>query len=172
MHRIEERETVALSSLHDISDYSSYIDQRISKLNNLYESLTLPSNDSRNRKRSLVLSRQNPPQILSSTHVQRILKARESLLASKEQMYKTDYLPKRGRYQLDDSPNSEQIKSLTLSNFRNSIDVSRGRFHDEKKPNKKLEIYKQIKNDILGTFYVGGRTISQSKKNSISLAAE
>ena len=41
MSRLEERETIALSSLHDISDYSNYIDQRISKLNNLYQSLTI-----------------------------------------------------------------------------------------------------------------------------------
>lgn len=32
---------MALSSLHDISDYSNYIDQRISRLNHLYQSLTI-----------------------------------------------------------------------------------------------------------------------------------
>jgi hypothetical protein len=35
------KEDVALNSLRDISDYSSYIEQRISKLNNLYRSLTI-----------------------------------------------------------------------------------------------------------------------------------
>jgi hypothetical protein len=160
---------VALSSLHDISDYSSYIDQRISKLNNLYQSLTI-SNDrphsraryppSVNRhspslnKHSPALSRQPPQQM------------REKWAGVSEQMYRTEYLPRRERYHLSDE--KEQIyadlKSLTQSHFRNSLDASRSPFpkQEEKRPaNKKLEMYKQIKEDILGTFYVGGRTISQ-----------
>jgi hypothetical protein len=57
-------------------------------------------------------------------------------------MYRTEYLPRKDRYQPDDKhqPYSD-LKSLTLNNFRNSLEASRGRFSmlEEKNPaNKRL----------------------------------
>jgi hypothetical protein len=59
---------MALSSLHDISDYSSYIDQRITKLNNLYQSLTITKDSPHTRKPHFQpnsLTRQQPQQLLN-----------------------------------------------------------------------------------------------------------
>lgn len=36
-----EKETIALNSLHDISEYNTYLDRRILKLNLLYQSLDM-----------------------------------------------------------------------------------------------------------------------------------
>lgn len=36
-----EKETIALNQLHDISEYTSYIDRRIDKLKLLYRSLDI-----------------------------------------------------------------------------------------------------------------------------------
>lgn len=108
MSRLEERETMALSSLHDISDYSNYIDQRISKLNNLYQSLTIsrdkdPQHPRRHQKQQdlhpqLSLTRQ-PPQQMFNSFALRTLEGREKWQPTPDQMYRTEYLPRRDRYE-------------------------------------------------------------------------
>jgi hypothetical protein len=178
--RLEERETIALSSLHDISDYSTYIDQRISKLNNLYQSLTIARDKHPRRPlphqqdvlRHPSLSRHPPPHALNALPLQ-TLEGRGKCRQSPDQMYRTDYLPRKDRYQPSDEKSQiyADLKSLTHSNFRNSLDASWTRFskQEERRPaNKRLEIYKQIKNDILGTFYVGGRTLSHHQRDAVN----
>lgn len=127
MSRLEEREDRALSSLHDISDYSNYIDQRISKLNNLYQSLTIthdkhPSHRHQKynpyqslQQRTPSLTRQPPQQILLpfqhsqamhtlqppqsiSTFDQRVSQSREKWQMAADQMYRTEYVAKKNRY--------------------------------------------------------------------------
>lgn len=98
MSRLEERENLALSSLHDISDYSNYIEQRISKLNNLYESLNIPSISGRHRKGGLTRQSQ---QIKDLSSGKRMFGTGEQFYCSHEQMYRTQYAPvRRDRYQL------------------------------------------------------------------------
>lgn len=95
MNRQDDREVVALSSLHDISDYSNYIDQRITKLNNLFQSLSVKP---RNRNSSL----QNPVKTtlgsLSVTQANRTVRVGHSSLQTEDPMYKTDYAAKKERY--------------------------------------------------------------------------
>lgn len=163
MSRLEERENLALSSLHDISDYSNYIEQRISKLNNLYESLNIPSISGRHAKGGLTRQSQ---QIKDFGGGQKMFRTKEEFYCNHEQMYRTQYAPiRRDRYQLEDN---EQLKSITLSHFRHSLDVSRTKPHrtiqEAKTPiTKKLEIYRQVKEDILGSFYVGGQTLTHKR---------
>ena len=87
MNRQDDREVVALSSLHDISDYSNYIDQRITKLNNLYQSLSVKP---KKRNSSLQSSMRSTLGTISVTQPNRTVRIGQSSLQIEDPMYKTD----------------------------------------------------------------------------------
>lgn len=95
MNRQDDREVVALSSLHDISDYSNYIDQRITKLNNLYQSLSVKP---RNRNSSLNNPGRSTLATLSVTQPNRTVRVGQSSLQIEDPMYRTDYLSKKEKH--------------------------------------------------------------------------
>lgn len=88
-------------------------------------------------------------------------------------MYRTEYLPWKNRYSEDENmARTIDKKSLTLSNFRSNLVNNRriSQRNEEIKNNTKnksknmLNMYSTIKNDMLETFYVDGKTLNQSNR--------
>jgi len=89
---------MAVNSLHEISDYTSYIDQRIFKLNLLYKTLSTEKTPKKHNSRYKIINSEPTNPKMYETLQAKFDTRRKDIAETLEIMNYTEYLPKRYRY--------------------------------------------------------------------------
>jgi hypothetical protein len=167
-----ERESLALDSLHDISEYASYIDRRIVKLSQLYRSLDINKKRENNESMLVENNQQASKERKFYQTAKETFEYRKQTPPLLESLYRTQFRPEKKRYNqsIHDSRAYSELKSEQLQKNRNSFDYatlqsrSGSRMLQPRNNKEKLRMYQDVKQQMIGTFYVGTRN-SPAKGN-------